>query len=205
MKKRFLVIMVCLFIPSILFSETGIASWYVGDTPNALTANGEEYDENSNNAAHKTYIFGTIVEVRNTQNNNKTIVRINDRGPFIKDRIIDLTPKSAKELDMFISGIAEVELTIISTPEIPESKYLRVGDTSWYTIQLGAFSNRKRVYENYVKLWNLGYYPLVEETQSSLLRLSIRWIEEKEKDITIKILEELGFLNPLIKASLPPK
>ena len=205
MNKRFLLTTVFILLTSFLFSETGIASWYISDIPQALTANGEEYDANSNNAAHRTLPFGTIVEVHNRENDKKTVVRINDRGPFIKDRIIDLTPKSAKELGMYTQGIAEVELTIINQPEIPETKYLRLGETSWYTIQLGAFGNTKKVYENYLKLWNLGYYPLVEITPSSLLRLSIRWVEEKHKENTLEILEELGFANPLIKASLPPE
>lgn len=205
MKKRALLTTIFILLTSLLFSETGIASWYVSDTPNALTANGEIYDENTNNAAHKTLTFGTIVEVLNKENDKKTVVRINDRGPFVEGRIIDLTPMSAKELDMYTMGIVEVELTIISEPEIPETKYLRLGDTSWYTIQLGAFSNRQTVYDNYLKLWNLGYYPIVERTNSSLLRLSIRYVEEKQKEHTLGILEELGFTQPLIKASLPPQ
>jgi len=85
----------------------------------------------------------------------------------------------------------------------PETKYLRLGETSWYTIQLGAFGNTKKVYEHYLKLWNLGYYPLVEITQTSLLRLSIRWVEEKHKESTLEILEELGFTNPLIIYAMP--
>ncbi len=205
MKKRVLFTSIFILLTTCLFSETGIASWYVSDVPHALTANGEIYDENTHNAAHKTLTFGTIVEVLNKENNKKTIVRINDRGPFVEGRIIDITPKSAKELGMYTSGIAQVELTIISEPEIPETKYLRLGDTSWYTIQLGAFSNREKVYENYLKLWNLGYYPLVELTPSSLLRLSIRYVEEDKKEHTLGILEELGFTQPLIKASLPPQ
>ncbi|NCB00659.1 MAG: septal ring lytic transglycosylase RlpA family protein [Spirochaetia bacterium] len=205
MKKTILLIILFLLITSILYSETGIASWYVSDTPGALTANGEVYDETTYNAAHKTLPFGTIVEVKNIDNNKVTRVRINDRGPFVEGRIIDLTPYSAKEIDMYIKGIQEVELTIISTPEVPETKYLRLGETEWYTIQLGAFSNRQKVYDNYLKLWALGYYPHVELTQSSLLRLSIRWVEERQKEYTLGILKELGFISPLIKASLPPQ
>ena len=204
MKK---LIFIILFISSytLIFSETGIASWYISDTPNALTANGELYDENSNNAAHKTLPFGTIVEIHNKENDVRTTVRINDRGPFVEGRIIDLTPYSAKQLEMYDKGIAEVELKVISQPTIPETAYLRLGDTPFYTIQLGAFSNTEKVYEYYLKLWNLGYYPLVEITKPSLLRLSIRWVEEKQKEYTLGILKELGFTNPLIKASLPPE
>ena len=115
MKKRILLIIILTFLTYSLFSETGIASWYISDIPDALTANGEVYDENSSNAAHKTLPFGTKVEVLNKEKNQKTVVRINDRGPFVDGRIIDLTPKSAKDIDMYTKGITEVELTILYT------------------------------------------------------------------------------------------
>ena len=203
--KKLVIILLFITSYSLLFSETGIASWYISDTPHALTANGEVYDAQSSNAAHKTLPFGTIVEVYNTDNQLTTTVRINDRGPFIEGRIIDLTPYSAKELGMYEKGISKVELTIIHTPDIPETQYLRLGDTPYYTLQLGAFKNKAKVYESFVKLWNLGYYPLVEITHTNLYRLSIRWVEETQKDYTLGILKELGFTDPLIKASLPPE
>ncbi len=194
-----------IFLLTPLFSkETGIASWYIGDTDKALTANGEEYDELSSNAAHKTLPFGSLVEVLNLENNKKTIVRINDRGPFVEGRIIDLTPHSAKELGMYHQGIAEVQLREIYIPEIPETNYLRPGDTDWYTIQLGSFKNTQRVYQHYVKLWQLNFYPVVEIVNEDLLRLSIRWVENEKKETTLEILKELGFTDPLIKAALPP-
>jgi len=188
-----------------LFSnELGIASWYIGDTESALTANGEFYDEHSSNAAHKSLPFGSLIEVHNLENDKKTIVRINDRGPFVEGRIIDLTPYSAKQLGMYEKGIVQVELREVYIPEIPETKYLRPGETNWYTFQLGTFKDVERVYNHYIKLWQLNLYPTVEIINNELIRLSVRWIEEEKKEKTLNILDELGFKDPLIKAALPP-
>ncbi|NCC14167.1 MAG: septal ring lytic transglycosylase RlpA family protein, partial [Spirochaetia bacterium] len=121
--------------------EKGIASWYTTDKSESLTANGETFDPNSLSAAHKSLKFGTIVRVTNTVNGKSVDVRINDRGPYVDGRIIDLTPASAKQIDMLASGIAPVDLTLIFEPEIPESKYNRAGDTGWYQIQVGAYSS----------------------------------------------------------------
>jgi rare lipoprotein A len=77
-----------------------------------MTANGEVFDMNALTCAHRTLPFGTIVEVTNLDNGNRVTVRVNDRGPYVGGRIIDLTRRAARELDMIDSGIAEVMLTI---------------------------------------------------------------------------------------------
>ncbi|HBO35199.1 MAG TPA: septal ring lytic transglycosylase RlpA family lipoprotein, partial [Sphaerochaeta sp.] len=120
--------------------EKGIASWYTTDKSESLTANGEIFDANAMSAAHKSLKFGTIVRVTNLANGKSVDVRINDRGPYVDGRIIDLTPAAAKQIDMLTSGIASVDLTLIFEPEVPESKYNRAGDTGWYQIQVGAYS-----------------------------------------------------------------
>jgi len=88
-------------------------------------------------AAHKTLPFDTVVEVRNLDNGKKTVVRINDRGPFAKGRIIDLSQKAAREIDMIGPGTAKVKLKILKAPEVP------LGVTRSYTIQVGAFREKK--------------------------------------------------------------
>ncbi len=91
----------------------GIASYYANDFHGKMTANGEIFDMHGLTAAHKTLPFNTWIEVKNLSNGRTVIVRINDRGPFIKDRIIDLSLGAAKEIRMIGAGIQEVELTII--------------------------------------------------------------------------------------------
>lgn len=92
--------------------QTGIASWYGGDFHGKRTANGEIYDMYKLTAAHKTLAFNTLVEVENMDNSKRVIVRINDRGPFLKDRIIDLSYKAAQKLGCDADGVAPVVLRI---------------------------------------------------------------------------------------------
>jgi|SRR5436309_8200289 len=89
--------------------QTGIASVYSGEQ----TANGEYAHSFALTAAHRTLPFGTIVEVTNTQTRRSVVVRINDRGPFIKGRVIDLTPAGARAIGS--TGLAPVTLTVLST------------------------------------------------------------------------------------------
>lgn len=94
-------------------SESGIASYYADKHHGQLTANGETFDMNALTAAHKTLPFGTKLKVTSLANNRSVMVRVNDRGPFVKGRIIDLSLGAAKELQMVQSGLAEVKLEII--------------------------------------------------------------------------------------------
>ncbi len=91
----------------------GTACWYGKDFHGKRTANGERFDMNKLTAAHRTLPFGTMVEVTNLSNGKKVIVRINDRGPYTKGRIIDLSYAAAKEIGMIRSGTARVRLRIV--------------------------------------------------------------------------------------------
>jgi len=89
------------------YAQSGIASVYSGER----TANGEYARASGYTAAHRTLPFGTRVKVTNTRNGHSVVVRINDRGPFIKGRIIDMTPAGAKAIGL--SGLAHVEVTVL--------------------------------------------------------------------------------------------
>lgn len=93
--------------------QRGIASWYGKKFHGRKTANGEIYNMYKRTAAHRTLPFGTYVMVRNLKNNKKTVVRINDRGPFIKNRIIDLSYRAAKDIGLIGPGTAPVELIVL--------------------------------------------------------------------------------------------
>ncbi|PKL28502.1 MAG: septal ring lytic transglycosylase RlpA family lipoprotein [Spirochaetae bacterium HGW-Spirochaetae-2] len=200
---------VFLLVPGIsLFAEApreqGIASWYDSDPNGPLTANGEQFDPTALTAAHKNLKFGTIVRVHDVNNGLSVDVRINDRGPFVDGRIIDLTPAAARALDMYEKGIIPVELEILYEPAVPESKYNRPGDTGWYRVQLGTFSNTKTVLQLFEKFHSIGFRPSVEVAQESLIRLSLRWIPEREKESSLKILESLGFKDVLLRSDTNP-
>ena len=104
-----------LFIPFIILAQpalttTGKASFYHDKFHGRETSSGEEYNQNDFTAAHRTLPFNTIVHVTNKQNNKSVVVRINDRGPFKKSRIIDLTRSAAKKLDMIPFGVVPVKI-----------------------------------------------------------------------------------------------
>lgn len=97
------------------YSNIGIASWYGPGFHGRKTASGERYNQNALTAAHKSLPFGTKVRVVNLHNGKEVVVRINDRGPFIRGRIIDLSKKAAMILAMHKSGTAKVRLETIET------------------------------------------------------------------------------------------
>lgn len=95
-------------------TERGGASWYGPGFHGKLTANGETFDQEALTAAHKTLKFNTRVRVTDLDTGQQVIVRINDRGPFVAGRIIDLSKGAARELGLLEKGVARVELVVLS-------------------------------------------------------------------------------------------
>ncbi len=125
------------------YVQKGIASWYGKKFHGRKTANGEIYNMYAMTAAHKTLPLQTWVKVHNLENNRKIVVRINDRGPFVKGRIIDLSFKGAKKIGIAEKGTAPVQITVLGrlkNSTASKKEYLPV---NWYTgnfsIQVGAF------------------------------------------------------------------
>ncbi len=102
-------------------SEVGIASWYGQEFHGNRTANGELYDMNGLTAAHRVLPMGTRVRVTNLLNRKSVLVRINDRGPAIQGRLIDVSMAAAKTIGMWGPGLAPVRLEIVSKPSLPPS------------------------------------------------------------------------------------
>ncbi len=92
---------------------TGSASWYGAELNGRATASGEPFDMNDLTAAHPTLPFGTIVRVTNQANGKSVVVRVNDRGPFHKKRVIDLSRQAAKSIGMLKSGVGRVKIEIL--------------------------------------------------------------------------------------------
>jgi len=101
--------------------ETGYASWYGPDYHGNRTASGERYNMFDLTAAHPTWPFGTMVRVLNLENDRSVVVRINDRGPFSKGRIIDLSYKAAREIEISRSGTVRVRIEVVALPEGPRA------------------------------------------------------------------------------------
>ena len=101
---------------------TGVSSFYGADFHGKLTANGEVFDMYGLTAAHKTLPLNTTVRVTNLANNKSLILRINDRGPYIKGRILDCSYGAAKKLDFLLQGTTKVRIEII---EVGDNKYMK--------------------------------------------------------------------------------
>jgi rare lipoprotein A len=97
--------------------ETGVASWYGPTFHGKKTSNGETYDQEKLSCAHRTLPFGSYLLVRNLDNGSSVVVRVNDRGPFAKNRIIDLSAAAARIIGMIPTGTARVTLTLIPKEE----------------------------------------------------------------------------------------
>jgi len=122
------------------FSQEGVASWYGKDFHGKKTSNGEIYDMHAMTAAHKTLPLGVFVRVRNRETGQEAIVRVNDRGPFVKNRIIDLSYTAAKKLGVDQKGTAPVRIEALGYKasgdgyNAPETY-----DSGSYSVQVGAF------------------------------------------------------------------
>jgi rare lipoprotein A len=97
----------------VLLTLEGIVSFYAHDFHGKLTSNGETFNMNDLTAAHRTFPFGTKVKVTNLDNKKSVIIRVNDRGPFIEGRIMDLSMGAAKEIDLIKSGTVQARLEVL--------------------------------------------------------------------------------------------
>lgn len=100
-------------VPQAFANTGGVASWYGPGFHGRTTANGERYDMYGMTAAHKSLKFGTMVKVTNQNNGKSVTVRINDRGPYVGGRVIDLSKRAAEAIDMVGPGTAPVTIEII--------------------------------------------------------------------------------------------
>ncbi len=137
------------------FSEQGMASWYGRDFHGKKTSSGEIYDMHAMTAAHKTLPMGTLVRVTNKDNGREAVVRINDRGPFVRGRIIDVSYAAAKRLGLVDSGTARVCIEALDGRDEADSGQSRYrssvnGTPGSYAVQIASFSrmdNARRLVE----------------------------------------------------------
>ncbi|HUI83122.1 MAG TPA: septal ring lytic transglycosylase RlpA family protein [Candidatus Binatia bacterium] len=130
-----------------VYIETGLASWYGPPYHHRRGANGEIYDQNAMTAAHRTLPLNSLVRVTNLTTGRSATVRITDRGPFVEDRIIDLSLAAAKAVDVWQPGTAEVKVEVLSAPA-PISYGGR------WCVQIGAFHSQSEARKLKEKLQN---------------------------------------------------
>jgi rare lipoprotein A len=148
MKIYFLfLIIIFLCLPANLFAqETGKASFYAKKFHGRMTSDGSRYNNDSLTCAHRTYPFGSLLRVRNPKNGYEVIVVVNDRGPHVRNRIIDVSYRAAEMLDIVRAGIATVEVTRIDLmPEVLKllptpHEYVKVNPVKQLQFSLKEFS-----------------------------------------------------------------
>lgn len=197
------------------YQERGVASWYGTKFHGNLTSNREVYDMHEMTAAHKTLPLPTYVRVRNLQNDKTVIVRVNDRGPFVHNRIIDLSYAAAARLDMIGDGTSMVEVTAImvenkahdrpvrnttTTPEVAGS-----GPAHSHTIyvQVGAFGERANAERRLgqLSMAGIGNAFIHEESVSgrTLYRVRIGPVADVvQYDVLVEQLENIGIADPYL-------
>ena len=163
------------------YSETGIASWYGTKFHGRLTSNREIYNIYAMTAAHKSLPLPTYVKVTNIKNKKTVIVRVNDRGPFVDDRIIDLSYAAALKLDMVNSGTVNVLVEAIDD-DLSSATNIDIKNESY--IQVGAFSERGNAYD---------YLNILKENKFRKARVKMKysWL----KPLSISYLVQIGPIN----------
>jgi len=158
LKKRFLLIIAILIVNGCStlphykegYRVSGLASWYGADFHGRRTSSGEIYDMHGLTAAHRTLPFGTILLVTDSESGRTVKVRVNDRGPFVSGRILDLSYGAAKALGIVNKGVAKIEMEVLSL----------MADRGLFLVQLGTFSvqeNADRVKQRAEKQYETVY------------------------------------------------
>jgi rare lipoprotein A len=208
---------------SIGYQERGVASWYGKKFHGNLTSNRETYDMYEMTAAHKTLPLPTYVRVRNLRNNKSIIVRVNDRGPFVHNRIIDLSYAAAMKLDMVKDGTSLVEVTAISYHEplgdrptsrnvggpsgpiaaeaAPTTKPAATSNKVY--VQVGAFGDRANAERRLGALSLAGIKnAFIHEERSpdrALYRVRIGPVADVvQYDVLVEELEHIGITDPYL-------
>ncbi len=192
------------------YEARGVASWYGKKFHGRPTASRERYDMYAMTAAHKSLPLPTYVEVRNLRNDKRVIVRVNDRGPFVHNRLIDLSYAAALKLDMVRDGTSLVEVKAISfdepppeapsaaaaAPTVAATESPRPGGTGVY-VQVGAFGDEQNAERRYRLLQQNGFQDafVVEERAGSppLYRVRIGPIADVDQyDRVVAALSRIG-------------
>jgi len=193
------------------FVQFGKASWYGKKFHGRPTASGETFNMYQKSAAHKTLPMGTYVEVTNLSNRKCIILRINDRGPFIKERVIDLSYKAAKEIDLVGPGVTDVKIVALGMEvgklesergfkPLVELKDPKKGE---FSVQVGAFKDKRNALRIADRLKVIFSYVTikrhVDENRKALYRVHVSKSKTLTQAGTVeKRLEDMGFTGAFI-------
>lgn len=189
-------ILLAALLPAGLSAEEGLASWYGGHFQGRKTANGEIFDTNLLTAAHKSLPFGTIVQVMHKGNGKTVQVRINDRGPFVAGRIIDLSRAAADALGLTAQGVAPIRLTIVQPGSGPAGLPSRPG---LVTIQVASYSSQANAAATLERLKAAGLQATLETAATGITRVILPEVARDNSAEVRKQLASLGFTSTLVR------
>ena len=173
-------------------AEVGEASWYGIEERGRPTASGEAMDPGALTAAHRTLPFGTIVEVTNVETGAAIQVRINDRGPFVRSRVIDLSHEAARRLGILQKGVAQVRLTVAHIP--PRAPF---------TVQVAAFGRRQAAERFSEKLRADGYSGVEITPGDGVHRVRVgRFMKRSDAELTARALKGHGYDALVVQVQL---
>lgn len=196
------------------YDETGMASWYGAQFNGRPTATGERFDMNALTAAHKTLPLPGLVEVTNLANGRRIVLRVNDRGPFVDDRIIDLSRGSAEALGLLAAGVGEVRVrylgraprqgggTTLQHAEAPARSApsaAPVPDDGAYWVQAGAFSDRQAARRVAGRLGERATVDVAERGDRTLFRVLVGpWENPNAAEQARQAVIARGFTDALL-------
>jgi rare lipoprotein A len=179
---------------SLAVIQEGTASWYGPGFHGKKTASGETYDSGAFTAAHKTLPLGTKVKVVNTKNGRSVMVRINDRGPYVSGRIIDLSKAAAEKLDMTRTGTAPVKL-LVEQSKSAEKLAQKASATAEYTVQMASYNVKKQAEEK-AKTYPDGWISQTTRDGRTIYRVcSGRFKDKAEAERQQRVLKGRGMVG----------
>ncbi len=179
--------------------ETGYASFYAGKFQGRLTANGEVFDTKRFTAAHKTLPFNTIVRVTNIESGESTLARINDRGPFVEGRIIDLSRVAAADIGIVARGIAMVSVEVVA--EGDGQTYHRTGyDPERFSLQVASFREFENAERLKVSLEREGFSVMLEPFRD-VSRVIVDGVPREDILIAKARLRALGYFDVFVRGN----
>ena len=195
-------VFLCLFLilccAAAYTEERGIASYYAGKFQGRLTANGEIFDTNRYTAAHKTLPFNTIARVTSAETGKHVLVRINDRGPFVRGRIIDLSRAAAENIDMVGSGLSQVTVEVVALGD--GKTFHNSGPPKGpVAIQVGAFGKRENADEAMRVLEADGLEPKLESGGTVIFRVIVPEVSVGDVELMKLRLAGLGYPGVFIR------
>ena len=177
-------------------AEEGLASWYGGKFQGRRTASGEIFDTHGLTAAHRSLPFGTRVLVTNLENGRSVEVRINDRGPFVAGRVIDLSLAAARAIGLAGRGVSAVRLEVLAAnkPGAPSRQ-----GSSLYRLQLGSFRQPANAEDLRARLAAAGFAAEMERAEAGITRVVLRGVRAAELASVRRRLAAAGWPDALVR------